>query len=136
MPFFVGPHHHVVADMDHIILKIYVPHLQGRDLTAPERAGSGEHDTDPQLGVILGSGQCPLHREDIWDLQLRADLLGVIDDRHSDLLGLEYGGDETCIVLHSLGIQAGAGKREDKRLDVVGADPVDPGVPKPRIFAR
>ena len=60
----------------------------------------------------------------------------MIDERHSDLLGLEHSRYESGIVLHSLRIQAGAGEREDERLDVVGADPEDPGIPKPRIFAR
>ena len=56
MPFLVGAHHHVMADMDHIVIEVDVLHLQGGDLTAPERASGGEHDADPQLGVILGSG--------------------------------------------------------------------------------
>ena len=135
MPLLVRPHHHVVADVDHIAVKIDVPHLQGGDLPAPQRAGGGEHDADPQLGIIFRGGQRPRDRKDVRNIESGADLLRHADDRHPDLFGLENGGDKAGIVFDGLSLQAGARQLEDKHLHIIGADAVDTGAPEAGVFA-
>lgn len=102
MPFLVSAHDDVTADMDGITREVDVLHSQSRDLTASQRAGGREHDADPQLCILPGSGQCPFDGEDVRNIQSCTRLLGHIDDRHSDLFGLQDCRDEPDIVLYGL----------------------------------
>ena len=131
MPFLVGAHDDVTADVDSVTCEVDILNAERRDLAAPQRAGGCEHDADPQLCVFLGSGQSPFDGEDVRDIQSGTRLLGHIDDRHPDLLGLQDRRYESDIVLYGLRREPGADQRIDQRLHIVGADREYSSIPKP-----